>query len=400
MGSAEPAADASAAAPRFLAASPWIADAAAGAVLLGVGAVSRPTVSFATAQHTGYSLLVFGCCAAVVLRHRAPRGSLIAIGCLLLVHLLAGPEPGIFALAMCVVAVDTAQTETPCPQRWIFTALTVVGAVSGTLAASAFHGGDGRSRAIAVLAVAALLTVVALVGVLRRQARGRYAAAVERAAELEARRETEWQLAAAEERARIARDMHDVLAHSMNVIAVQAEAARYALRIDPAQADTALGHIAHVSREAVDEVRGLIDVLRADQQPPDTRPAPSLADVTELADSHRGAGGRIRLHVTGELADVPAHVGLTGYRIVQEALTNAARHAPDAAVMLTLAVTDHAVELSITNPLTGDPGPAEPGHGLMGIRERAAALGGTATAGPDPGCGRWRVAAQLPRSRP
>src|SRR5690606_33136854 len=134
-----------------------------------------------------------------------------------------------------------------------------------------------------------------------------YKAAVERATELEARQDAERRLAAVKERTRIAREMHDILGHSMNVIAMQAEGARYVLRSDPDQADAALGNIARLSREAVDEVRDLIDVLRADDEPATTRPAPSLTDVAELIGSYRGANDRIRLQVSGDLAAVPAH---------------------------------------------------------------------------------------------
>lgn len=389
------------AAPRFLAARPWIGDVAWAVLLALLGVFSRPTVSFDTPPQIVYTLIVIGCCTAVAVRRRFPRGSLILIGLLLLVHLLVVPEPGVFALAMRLVAVYTAQTQTPSPERWIFTILAGVGAVCGTVAAAAVLDGDWRARTIVVIAVTALLAVVALIGIIRRQARNRYQAAVERATVLEARQNAERRLATVEERARIAREMHDILGHSMNVIAMQAEGARYVLRSDPDQADTTLGDIARLSREAVDDVRDLIDVLRADDEPSTTRPIPSLADVAELIGSYRSANDRIRLHVSGDLTAVPAHVALSGYRIAQEALTNASKHAPDAAVIVRIAVSDRIVELTVANPLPLHSAPASHGggHGLAGMSERAKALGGTVEAGPDPTTGIWKVVARLPRRR-
>lgn len=384
--------------PRFLTAHPWIGDVASGAVLALLGVFSRPTASFDTEPQIIYTLIVVGCCAAVTVRRRVPRVALIAIAVLMLVHLLAVPDPGVFALAMCLVAVYTAQTLTPSPERWVFTVITVAGAVGGTFAVSAVLSEDWRARVLVVVAVVALLAIVALIAIVRRQARDRYEAAIERAAALEAHQEAELRLAAAEERTRIAREMHDILGHSMNVIAMQAEGARYILHSDPDQADKTLGDIGRLSREAVNEVRDLIDVLRTTEEPSQTRPAPSLTDVAELIGSYRSVNDRIRLYVSGDLGSVPAHASLSGYRIVQEALTNATKHAPDTAVNVRITVTDQTVELTIANHLPPHTAPTRPrgGHGLVGMSERAKALGGTAEAGPDPATGLWKVVARLP----
>jgi signal transduction histidine kinase len=203
-----------------------------------------------------------------------------------------------------------------------------------------------------------------------------------------------------EERARIAREMHDILGHSLNTIAVQAEGARYALRADPDRADQALADIGRLSRAAVDEVRDLIDVLRTDDDPAATHPTPSLRDLPHLIGTFQRVGTSIRLRLDGEVNDVPRQVGLTAYRIIQESLTNAITHAADAPVLVRATIVERALDVLVTN---GRPHRTNTrqggGHGLIGMRERVLALGGTIDAGPDPATGGWRVAARLPWSR-
>ena len=387
------------AASRFPTAYTWGARVVVGILLALVGVFSRPTVSFETPTHTVYTLIVVGCCAAVAVARRLPRTALVAIALLLALHLLIVPEPGVFALAMCVVAIYTAQTRTSPVERWIFTALVMLGAVAGVADATAVLDGDWRTRIIAGIAVIAVLAIAVLVGIVRRQARHRYTAALERAAALEAQQHTEQRLVAVEERTRIAREMHDILGHSLNAIAMQAEGARHALRAAPEQAETALADIGRLSRAAVDEVRDLIDVLHTGNEPATTRPTPSLADIPELIRTFPRAN--IRLNTTGDPCEVQARIALSGYRIVQEALTNAVKHAPDAVVIVGITISERTVELTVANgpSLLTLAAPQGGGHGLIGMRERARALGGTINAGPDPATGGWKVTARLPRSR-
>ncbi|MFT3877813.1 MAG: histidine kinase [Propioniciclava sp.] len=388
-------------APRFLDAHRWVLDAALAVVLGIIGVASFPGASFETPAQTVYVLIVAGCCAAVAVRRLWPVVSLSVLAMFLLVHLVVVPQAGLFALLMCLLAAYTAQTHTAPPARWIFTALVLAGAVSGMHVASAPRVDDWRAWSIGVVAVLAQLVVAGLIGVVRRQARARYEAAIERAAVLEAQQEVERRLAAADERATIAREMHDILGHSLNAIAMQAEGTRHVLRADPDRADAALAGIGRLSRGAVDEVRGLIDVLRTEDGAALRRPAPLLTDLPALIGTFRGSNERIRLQASGDLGEVPAHVARAGYRIVQEALTNAAKHAPGAPVTVRVAVMDGAVDLMIANPATRPAAPpARRGHGLVGMGERARCLGGTIHAGPDPTAGGWTVAATLPWSRP
>jgi len=277
------------------------------------------------------------------------------------------------------------------------------GAAAAILTALSVTGGIGRPQPIPLVAAYALLTVAALTGATRRHAGERYRLAVERANILEARQGTERRLAALEERSRIAREMHDILGHSLNAVAVLSEGARHVLRSAPDRADAALADIGRLSRSAVDEVRGLIDVLRTEDDPADGRPAPSLGDIPDLVSGFRSTGTVIRTRVDGDPDTLPGHLGLTAYRIVQEATTNAVKHATGAAITIRVTISDTAVDILVANgrPAAArrDPGSSQ-GHGLIGIRERVRAAGGTVDAGPDAATGGWKVHARLPRRRP
>ncbi|MGW5671315.1 sensor histidine kinase [Micromonospora sp. NPDC003776] len=187
-----------------------------------------------------------------------------------------------------------------------------------------------------------------------------------------------------EERTRIAREMHDVVAHHMSMIAVQAETAPYRVGALPDAARTEFLDIAGSAREALTEMRRLLGVLRSDAGPAATAPQPGMADVPDLVAAAERAGMAVRLEATPP-PDVPDAVGLAAYRIVQEALANAARHAPGAAVTVGLRARDGMLAIAVRD--AGGPpaaaGATSPtsGHGLTGMRERARLLGGTFSAG-------------------
>jgi signal transduction histidine kinase len=201
-----------------------------------------------------------------------------------------------------------------------------------------------------------------------------------------------------EERARIARELHDVVAHHMSLIAVQAETAPYRLSNLPESARAEFGSLGEVAREALTEMRRLLGVLR-DDQPARLAPQPQLADLPALVDAARRAGVSVELSVPPVLGQVPSGVGLCAYRIVQESLSNASQHAPGAAVTVSVAHDSGAVLLRVANGPGGPAGPAgndrRPGHGLTGMRERVALLGGSLSAGPEPEGG-FVVSAVLP----
>ncbi|MGD6750029.1 sensor histidine kinase [Streptomyces sp. BH105] len=198
-----------------------------------------------------------------------------------------------------------------------------------------------------------------------------------------------------EERLRIARELHDVLAHSISVINVQAGVGLALLDTDPEQARTALTTIKSASKEALGEVRQVLDTLRAPGEAP-RAPAPGLDRLPELVDQAAGAGLTVDVTTEGQRAALPPGADLAAFRIVQEALTNVVRHSGSRHARVQLAHAEDSMTLTVD-----DDGPAThadaggSGNGLAGMRERAAALGGTIEAGPRPGGG-FRVVARLP----
>jgi signal transduction histidine kinase len=201
-----------------------------------------------------------------------------------------------------------------------------------------------------------------------------------------------------EERTRIARELHDVVAHHMSLIAVRAETAPYRLSGLPESALAEFGSLSEVAREAMADMRRLLGVLRYDQPAP-LAPQPQLADLPALIDAARRAGVPVELSVPSALDQVPSGVGVCAYRIVQESLSNASQHSPGAAVTVSVDHDAGAVLLRVAN---GPGGPADPsanesgpGHGLTGMRERVSLLGGSLSAGPAPDGG-FVVSAVLP----
>jgi signal transduction histidine kinase len=221
----------------------------------------------------------------------------------------------------------------------------------------------------------------------------------QRLALLETERDQQARIAVGRERARIARELHDVVAHAVSVIVVQADGAAYAVRRRPELAERAVQTISATGREALTELRRLLGVLRSeDGRDVDRTPQPGAGSLSELAERVRGVGLPVTLTVSGDLDDLPAGVGLGIYRIVQESLTNTLKHAgPGASADVVVTRGDERVELEITDngaggrQLVGVSG----GNGLIGMRERAHVYGGSLAAGPGPSGG-WRVRAVLP----
>jgi signal transduction histidine kinase len=219
----------------------------------------------------------------------------------------------------------------------------------------------------------------------------------ERWEQYRARAQQQRRTAEQDERVRIARELHDVLAHSLSSINVQAGVALHLLDSQPERAGEALAAIKTASKDALDEVRSVIGVLRSDDRADDAaprRPEPGLADLDDLAEPLRSSGVEVRLSVQPGIAP-PTAVQLALYRIAQESLTNALRHANARSVTVEVAQTELAVELTVTDDGSG--APAKPGgSGLLGMQERAALLGGSLEAGPIDGG--FRVHAVLPSS--
>jgi signal transduction histidine kinase len=296
-------------------------------------------------------------------------------------------------------------------ESWPWNPVQIFGflAVLGALALAEDSGVTAWATALSLVPVflfapranawgaAILLVAIALLGDMvarRRQSRRQLAEQAEENERERTRREV------LEERARIAREMHDVVAHHMSMIAVQAETAPYRMAGLPEPARQELAAIATAARAALADMRRLLGVLRAETDELPRAPQPGLGDVRELVETARRAG----VPVTATLPDpdgVPAAIGLAAYRIVQEALANAARHAPGGTVRIASRVIGDRLEMVVHNGpavagIEPPPLPAgAPGHGLVGMRERAALLGGTLSAGRD-GHGGYTVVAVLP----
>ncbi|HEY6789577.1 MAG TPA: sensor histidine kinase [Trebonia sp.] len=261
------------------------------------------------------------------------------------------------------------------------------------------------ARTVPGLTVLAVGTVVFTAVALAADAfGGRYRARLE-LAEVAERAEVEaGRRAVLEERARIAREMHDVVAHHLSLIAVRAEAAPYRLQL-AGDARAEFGELGGTAREALTEMRRLLGVLRTGEAA-ERDPQPRLGDLPGLVAAARGAGLAVEMSRRGPLDGLPAPVGVCAYRIVQESLSNAGRHAPGSTISVTVDVEPAAVRLKIRNGPpdaarngAGAHGPAPSGHrrghGLAGMRERVTLLRGTFSAGPAPGGG-FEVAAELP----
>jgi signal transduction histidine kinase len=208
--------------------------------------------------------------------------------------------------------------------------------------------------------------------------------------------------AVADERVRIARELHDIVAHHMSVVALQAGLARYVLDSDPATAKGAIGTAADAGRQALAEMRRLLAVLRVDQgaeAASDYRPQPGLAELQELVDRTRKAGLRVDVVVTGRARPLPPGPDLCAYRVAQESLTNILKHAGPARARIEIDYGEDTFTLSVSDDgFSSAPRPPSPqSHGIRGMRERAELYGGVLTAGPREGRG-FAVVLRLPIS--
>lgn len=303
------------------------------------------------------------------------------------VAVVSGPSR---ALIPAMVGVYTLSTRVPTRLALAAAIITplvpvaIILAVSDVSPLEAFAYGLGPWSALAAVS-----------GMAVRSQRAVVSAAHERARLAEESREEEARRRVSEERLRIARDLHDVVAHHIAVINVQAGLASQLIRTDPDQAAVALAHVREAGRVVLAEVPGLLGMLRADADPVETTPAPRLSDLDALVEQARRSGLHVTIQRSGEPLDLGAGAELTAYRIVQESLTNAGRHGAGAA-LLTVAYDEHGCTVEVRNRVPPEPtGDASSGqHGLTGMRERAASAGGTLTVGPV-GADEWVVHCRL-----
>lgn len=344
------------------------------------------------------AVLVFA--GALALRRWAPGLALGAAWLGAVLQMLGSADANVLDAAIPPILYACAAYGTR-PVRWAaFTSAFVGGGVAGVFTARydfarAIAGSPGDlPAAVSQFASVGLLTAVTLLlawtlGILvetaRRSRRNRQEAD-----------EAGQQVAAEQERTRIARDMHDVVAHSLAVVIAQSDGARMLRRTDPEAVDEALETIGSVSRAALADVRVLLQQLRYEGT---TSVQPGLADLDALVDRFRASGLQVDLRRDGDLAALGTSSQLAAFRIVQESLTNALRHADRARpASVLLARTPHGLEIEVLSGIDPERPPrvSSTGHGLIGMRERAAAVQGDLRAGPDGD--RFRVRAFLPTS--
>jgi signal transduction histidine kinase len=267
-----------------------------------------------------------------------------------------------------------------------------------------YRGYDIRAQFTVAVAMGGMVVGTWALGE-RRRTSGLYVAQLEeRAAQLERDRDREAQLAVTAERTRIAREIHDVVAHGLSIMIVQADGGLYAADASPAQAKKALATIGDTGRDALAEMRTLLGLLKTDGPAQDDRPRPQpgVSQLPELVENVRDAGLQVEYSVTGTPRELPALLGLTAYRVVQEGLTNGLKHAgPGAKATVEMTYDERELVVRVSDDGRGAAAGSadQAGHGLAGMRQRVSVTGGTITAGPRAGGG-YQVLARLPYELP
>ena len=351
-----------------------------------------PVTALQGSSHTLSLVLILAIVLPLAWRRRAPFAICLAITVLAAAQWFVSRELTDY-LAL-LVAFYTVAAHVPV--RGVLAAGVVLEA--GAVLAAANWPSVGLHAAWGWLIGTGMITAAGFLGYYVRTARhARAVSLAERASRLARDREQQAQLAVAAERARIARELHDIVAHNIAMMIALSDGAVATAATDPARAVALMGEISAGGRSALTEMRRLLGVLR---QPvsADHAPQPGLADMDDLLAGVRTAGLLARMSVTGEPGAIPASAQLALYRMVQEALTNTLKHAPGARAEVRLCYQPGEVELEVTDDGRQEPGTAvsQPGggHGIVGMRERAAVFGGEVSAGPRPGGG-WRVHAVL-----
>ncbi|MEU8569393.1 sensor histidine kinase [Streptomyces pathocidini] len=373
-------------------------------VLLGMGAMFVAGKGLKGSEVLGAFVTIPALCLVVALRRRAPEAMLLLAIVAGAVQLAMNFRINIADLAMLVIVYTVAAVGA----RWA-SRLALVGGLAAPALANIRWPDDystGWQNLVAAFFLTVPFVLAWVLGDSLRTRRAYYAQLEERAARLEKEREAQSKVAVAAERARIARELHDVVAHNVSVMVVQADGAAYVLDTAPDQAKQALETISGTGRQALAEMRRLLGVLRTGE-PGDGGgeyvPQPDVGQLDDLIEQVRGAGLTVDFRVEGSPRPLPSGVELTAYRIVQEALTNTRKHGgPDVGATVRLTYGEAELDLLVEDDGRGaqqelyEAGGADGlGHGLIGMRERVGMVGGRLDAGPRPGGG-FRISAVLP----
>jgi signal transduction histidine kinase len=382
---------------RRLPASAWVFDSAlallAAAVPTGLYVIEPPTPGLPHGRFVLGWVLVLLHTLPLAARRRFPGAVLaLCVASGLAIAVLDLP-PEILGIALLVAVYSVAAYG----RRWV----PLTGLAGVEVALVAVQLTPGRTGVGTLVGNLGVVAAAWLLGHFAHNYRAYAARLEERTTELEQAREELARRAVVEERLRLARELHDVVAHAMSVIAVQSGVGAHIADTNPQGAAKALAAIEATSRAALEELRRLLGVLRQEDEPQaDLAPAPGLADLDSLLAEVSKAGLAVRLQVHGTRPPLPAGLDLSAYRIVQEALTNVVKHAGPAHAQVLVGYRDQDVTVEILDDGRG-PGTAASdgrvgtGHGLIGMRERVQVFGGDLQTGPRPGGG-FRVAARLP----
>ncbi|WDG30487.1 sensor histidine kinase [Streptomyces sp. CA-278952] len=352
--------------------------------------------------------VALGLSTVVALRRRAPERMLLLAILVGVLQLVFDVRPGVGNFAMLVITYTVATVG----ERWASRLALVCSLSAAALSQLRWEAEPGGSW-VQVVFVTVIMTVpfvlAWVLGDSLRTRRAYFDQLEERAARLEREREAQSKVAVAAERARIARELHDVVAHNVSVMVVQADGAAYVMDAAPDQAKQALETISSTGRQALAEMRRLLGVLRTGDAPESGEyvPQPDVEQIEDLVAQVRQTGLVVDFKVEGTPRPLPSGVELTAYRVVQEALTNTRKHGgPDAGASVRLVYFDDGLGLLIEDDGRGaahelyeDGGADGAGHGMIGMRERIGMVGGTLDAGPRPGGG-FRISALLPLKPP
>jgi signal transduction histidine kinase len=360
---------------------------AAGFVVGSALLASAPTLG-----PLGYALLIAGA-AALLVRRGHPMLALVGTVIPAFAYDLLSYPAG-----LCTIAVGVALYSVADSGHRRAGAAAIVTVVGGFLAIGVVLGRGHVIDLITALWFAGWLVASLILGETMRSRRAYLEEVEQRALEAERSREDEARRRAGEERIRIARELHDVLAHRISMISVQSGVGAHLLDRDPDQARSALLAVNRASKEALQELRATLGLLRQVDDPESRAPAPGLAQLERVMASTTAAGVDVRLEVSGQARDLPTGVDLAAYRIIQESLTNVIRHAraATARIAITYRRSDLVIQIEDDGRGFDEPGLAPTGgNGLLGMHERATALGGELEAGPI-SAGGYRVRARLP----
>lgn len=349
--------------------------------------------------------IAVGLSVVVALRRRAPERMLLLAILMGLAQLLLGVRPGVADFAMLVITYTVATVgERRASRLALGCSLSAAGLSRLRWPDEAPGGGWVQSVAYVVIMTVPFVLAWVLGDSIRTR-RAYFSQLEERAARLEREREAQSKVAVAAERARIARELHDVVAHNVSVMVVQADGAAYVMDASPDQARQALETISGTGRQALAEMRRLLGVLRTgdSQESGEYVPQPDVEQIEELVGKVRETGLAVDFKIEGTPRPLPSGVELTAYRIVQEALTNTRKHGgPDAGASVRLVYFDDGLGLLVEDDGRGSPhelyedgGADGAGQGMIGMRERVGMVGGTLDAGPRQGGG-FRISALLP----